>query len=170
MPFFAAHSAIGVVFCGSVMLDDHRCAGSHDHRGNLRLRRDRAGGKRQRRQAKAGDHRHLFIDDKLLRQALGDVGLTGIVAGNDFDLLAGDFVAVLLHVKFDRRFDLAAGRGGGPGHRQDETDFDGVFGKRQAGKAEAQSHTGTYAQKLSTQQHFDPPARSLEKASRWGCG
>ena len=44
----------------------------------------------------------LVARDQLLRQALGDVGrdAAGILA-DDLDLLAGDGVAVLLHVELD---------------------------------------------------------------------
>ena len=79
---------------------------------------------RERRQAEAGQHRHLVVDDQFLGDALGDVGVAGVVLDNDLDLLAGHRRAVLLHEELDGRLDLPAGRGEGAGHRQDEPDLD----------------------------------------------
>ena len=82
MPFFAAQSAIGTVGLRQGE------AGAHDEgRGlgdggawrrpsrprHLGLGGDRRGGKRQRRQAEAGEHADLVVDDQLLREALGHV-------------------------------------------------------------------------------------------------
>ena len=56
--------------------------------------------------------------------------LSGTLAGiaqDDLDLLAGDRVAVLLHVEIDGGLDLLAGRGLLPRHRHDEADLDGVL-------------------------------------------
>ena len=49
----------------------------------------------ERRQAEAGQHGDLVVDDQLLRQPLGDVGHAGVVLEDHLDLLAGDRVAVL---------------------------------------------------------------------------
>ena len=50
--------------------------------------------------------------DQLLRQALGDRRIDAAdVLGDDLDLLAGDGVAVLLHVELDAVVDLHAGVG-----------------------------------------------------------
>ena len=63
-------------------------------------RRDR---KRGRRDAEAGDDVDLVVDDQFLRDALGVVGNGAVVLDDDLDLLAGDGVAVLLHVELDGR-------------------------------------------------------------------
>ena len=54
----------------------------------------------------------LVAHDQFLREPLGDVGrdAAGILA-DDLDLLAGDRVAVLLHVELDAVVDLRAGIG-----------------------------------------------------------
>jgi hypothetical protein len=54
------------------------------------------------------DDRNLVVDDQLLCQALGVVGNTGIILDDEIDLLAGDGVAVLLHVKLDAGLHLLA--------------------------------------------------------------
>ena len=55
-------------------------------------------------------------------------GTARVVLQDDFDLLAGDGIAVLLHVELDRVVDLLAGRGLAAGHRQDQADLDGLLG------------------------------------------
>ena len=67
---------------------------------------------RFRRQREAGQDVDLVAHHQFLRQALGDVRVraAGILA-DDLDLLAGDLVAVLLHVKLDAVVDLRAGVG-----------------------------------------------------------
>ncbi|MDQ0609611.1 hypothetical protein QFZ83_003782 [Variovorax sp. W1I1] len=84
------------------------------------------GGQRGRRDAEASDHVHLVVDDEFLCEALGDVGRGHVVLDDQLDLLAGHGVAVLRHVKARRGFDLPAGGGLLPGHRQDEADLEGV--------------------------------------------
>ena len=64
----------------------------------------------------AGEDVDLVAHDQLLRQALGDVrrDAAGVLA-DELDLLAGDRVAVLLHVELDAVVDLgAADRRTGP--------------------------------------------------------
>ncbi len=65
---------------------------------------------------------------ELLRQALGDVGrdAAGVLA-DDLDLLAGDGVAVLLHIKLEAVVDLRAGIGELAGIFVDHADLDGVL-------------------------------------------
>ena len=119
--FFAAHSAIGAVTCGSVnpvrTMNGERVGimrrrrGHHDHR-HLRFGCDRRGGERERRQAETREHAHLLLHDELLRDALGRLGReAGVVLDDQLDLAAGDGVAVLRHVEPARGFDLLAGRG-----------------------------------------------------------
>ena len=81
-------------------------------------------------------HVDLVVDDQLLREALGVVGDAGVVLDDELDLLAGDGVAVLLHVELDGRLDLLAGRGLLAGHRQDEADLDRVLRPGRAGQGE----------------------------------
>ncbi len=95
--------------------------------------RDRRGGQRQRRQAEAGQHRDLVVDDQLLREAPRRVGHAGVVLEDHLDLPAGDRAAVLRHPELDRAVDLPAGGSGLAGHRQDQADLDrpGIGGLRQ---------------------------------------
>ena len=67
---------------------------------------------RFRRQREAGEDVDLVAHDQFLRQALGDVRVraAGVLA-DDLDLLAGDGVAVLLHVELDAVVDLRGGVG-----------------------------------------------------------
>ena len=64
--------------------------------------RDLGDGQRVRRQREAGEDVDVVAHDQFLRQPLGDVGrdAAGVLA-DDLDLLAGDGVAVLLHVELD---------------------------------------------------------------------
>ena len=69
----------------------------------------------------------MIVDQQLLRQTLGLVGRAGRILADQFDLLAGDRVAVLLHVELDAVVHL---RGricelAGIGHEQ--ADLDGVL-------------------------------------------
>jgi len=73
--------------------------------------------------AEARDEADLVVDDQFLRETLGIVGNRRVVLQDDFDLLAGDGVALLLHVQLDRIVDLLAGRGLAAGHRQDQADL-----------------------------------------------
>lgn len=69
----------------------------------------------------------MIVDEHLLRQALGLVGRAGCIFAYQFDLLAGDNVAMLLHVELDTVIHLR-GRIGELtriGHQQ--ADLDGVL-------------------------------------------
>ena len=68
----------------------------------LASRRDVADRERVGRQDQPAEDVDLVAHDQLLREALGDVGrdAAGVLA-DDLDLLAGDGVAVLLHVELD---------------------------------------------------------------------
>ena len=81
---------------------DDRGGGVHHDHEFLRLRRDLGGGERIRGQREAGQDVGIVAHDQLLREALGDLGGDAAdVLADDLDLLAGDGVAVLLHVEFD---------------------------------------------------------------------
>src|SRR6516164_3929812 len=80
LPFLAAHSPMIHDGC-DLGLGDERTIGKHG-------RRDAA-----------GDDVDLVVDDHLLHEPARVVGHAGIVTENDFDLLAGDHVAVVLHVE-----------------------------------------------------------------------
>ena len=58
--------------------------------GIFALGGDRRGGQRQRRQAEAGEHVDLVVDDQLLREARVVSGDAGVVLDDQLDLLAGD--------------------------------------------------------------------------------
>ena len=78
----------------------------------LASRRDVGRRQRVRRQQEAGEDVDLVAHDQLLREPLGDVGRDAAdVLADDLDLLAGDRVAVLLHVELDAVVDLDAGVG-----------------------------------------------------------
>ena len=122
-----------------------RGAGRHHDLGYLALRGQRRRCQRGRRHAKSGDDVDLVVDDQFLRQPLGIVGKCRIVLQDHFDLLAGDGVAVLLHVQLDRVVDLLAGRSLTAGHRQDQADLHGVLrmGRRQRpGKSSCEGERG----------------------------
>ena len=90
---------------------------------------DAGGAERFGRQREAGEDVDLVAHDQFLRQALGDVRIraAGVLA-DDLDLLAGDGVAVLLHVELDAVVDLRAGVGELAGIGSDDADLDGVLG------------------------------------------
>ena len=112
---------------GRALGNDRGARRHHDFR-NLGLRRQRRRRKGGRRHAEARDEIDLVVDDQFLRQALGVVGNRRVILEDDFDLLAGDGIAVLLHIELDRVVDLLAGRRLAAGHRQDQADLDGLLG------------------------------------------
>ena len=91
--------------------------------GVFALRGDRRGGQRERREAEAGEHGDLVVDDQLLRDAPGRVGHAGVVLEDQLDLASGDRVAVLRQVEPGAGLDLPAGGGERAGHRQDQADL-----------------------------------------------
>ena len=112
---------------GRALGNDRGARRHHDFR-NLGLCRQRCRRECGRRHAEACDEIDLVVDDQFLREALGVVGNRRIILQDDFDLLAGNGVAVLLHIEFDRVVDLLAGRCLATGHRQDQADLDGFLG------------------------------------------
>ena len=92
-------------------------------RGNV-ARRQRIG-----RQREAGKDVDFVAHDQFLRQALGHVGCdaAGILA-DEFELLAGDRVAMLLHIELDAVVHLRRRVGELPRIGQDEPDLEGVLG------------------------------------------
>src|SRR5262249_20464164 len=70
---------------------------------------------------------HLVVDQKLLRDALGDIGNAAIILDDELDLLAGDGVALLLDVELGACRHLLADGGELAGHRDDQPDFDGLL-------------------------------------------
>ena len=75
----------------------------------------------------------LVVDDHLLDEAAGVVGHTAIVPQDDFDLLAGDHVAVVLHVEPCAGPGLPArGSEPGSGHRKAHAHFDHVLRRRRS--------------------------------------
>ena len=65
---------------------------------DLRSGRQRRYGEGGRRDAtkQQGD---FIVDDEFLRESLADIRYAGVVLEDNFNLLAGDRVAVLLHVE-----------------------------------------------------------------------
>ena len=84
-------------------------------------------------------------------------GNRGIVPDDDLDLLAGDRVAVLRLVKLDRRGFLLAGGLLLAGHRQNEADFDRVFGECRVGRRQAERGGGGEESSYAT--WFPPKTR-----------
>src|SRR4029077_17735339 len=82
-----------------------------------------------RRERETGEDVGLVAYDEFLRQALGDVRVrTAGILADDLDLLAGDGVAVLLHIKLDAVVDLRRGVGKLAGIGADDADLDGFLG------------------------------------------
>ena len=110
----------------------HRGARDHDDGRDLRLGDERTIGKHGRRDP-AGDDVHLVVDDHLLHEAPRVVGHAGIIAQDDFDLLAGDHVAVVLEVKSRAGRGLPTGGGEtGAGHGKAHADLDHLLRGRRA--------------------------------------
>ncbi len=65
----------------------------------------------------------MIVDDHFLSDALGIVGNASVVTNDQFDLLAGDHIAVLRDVKIGGRGDFTAYRARGAGHRCDNADL-----------------------------------------------
>ena len=76
----------------------------------------------------------LVVHHQLLGQPLGHIGIAGIVLDDQFDLLAGNRVAVLLHVEPGAGGELLAGRGERPGQRHEQTDLHGLLGEARRGE------------------------------------
>jgi hypothetical protein len=102
------------------------------------------GSKCSRRDAEAGNETDLVVDDQFLGEALGVVGKGSIIPEDDFDLLAGNGVAVLLHIQLDRIVDLLAGRRLAARHRQDQADLDAFLRARGHHRERAQHRSAKY--------------------------
>ncbi len=102
------------------------------------------------------------VDDQFLRETLGIVGNRRVVLQDDFDFLAGDGVALLLHVQLDRIVDLLAGRGLAAGHRQDQADLHALLrpSRRNGGDARKYNAGSGPRQRFSANEHErSPPDR-----------
>src|SRR5262249_36403962 len=75
-----------------------RRAGDHDDGRDLRLCDELAIGEHGWRDS-AADDVHFVVDDHLLHETPRIVGHAGIIPEDDFDLLAGDRVTVVLHIE-----------------------------------------------------------------------
>ena len=93
---------------GRPLGDDER-AGQHHDLENLCLGRKRCGGKRRRRDAEARDQLDFVIDDQLLREARGIVGVGAVILNEHFDLALRDDVEILTDIELDRVVELLAG-------------------------------------------------------------
>ena len=116
-----------------------------------------------RRHAEASDEIDLVVDDQLLREPLGVVGNRRVVLEDDLDLLAGDGVALLLHVQLDGVVDLLAGRGLAAGHRQDQADLDRILRARRRQRRGARDGSQRYRPRQHFRRHrhqCSPPDRS----------
>src|SRR5882762_2615691 len=143
-------------------LGDDRGAGRHHDFRDLRLGRQRRRRQRCGSNAEARDEADLVVDDQFLRETLGIVGNRRVVLQDDFDLLAGDGVALLLHVQLDRIVDLLAGRGLAAGHRQDQADLHALLrpSRRNGGDAREYNAGSGPRQRFSANEHErSPPDR-----------
>ena len=135
--------------------DNDRRGRVHHHHEFFRLLRDGGGSDRIRRQHPAGQDVHLVANDEFLRQPLGKVGRNAAnVLADDLDLLAGNGVAVLLHVGLDAVLDLDAGVGELSGERQHEADLDGALRIRGGMRAGGNRNCAQAYQQFS---HRNPP-------------
>ena len=83
---------------------------------------------RFRRQREAGEDINLVAHDELLRQPLGDIRVRSArVLADEFDLLSGNGVAVLLDVKLDGIVHLRRGVGELTRIGHDQSDLDGLL-------------------------------------------
>ena len=69
--------------------------------------------------------------------ATGDVGDASVVLHDQFNLLAGDHIAVELHVETGASDFLAAGSGLRAGKRSDQADFHGLLRQGRRGELES---------------------------------
>ena len=99
-----------------------------------------------RRDAHAGQHVDLVVDDQLLREAARLVGQAGVVLDDQLDLLACYRVAMLRHIQACSGFDLAAGGGLLARHGQHQADLEFLLGHH-TGRAGGQGSQGQGLQK-----------------------
>ena len=110
---------------------DDRGRGVHDDGELLRFGRNVADRERVRRQDQATENVDLVAHDQFLGEALGDIrrDAAGILA-DELDLLAGDRVAMLFHVKLDGVVHLRRRVGELAGIRHDQADLHGLLRAR----------------------------------------
>jgi hypothetical protein len=116
---------------------DDRGRRIHNNQKLLCFGGDIRGAERFWREREAGKDVDLVANHQFLREALGDVRVraAGVLA-YEFDLLAGNRVAVLLHEQLDAIVHLRGGVGKLAGVGHDQADLDGVLRLRGAGKRE----------------------------------
>jgi hypothetical protein len=107
-------------------VDRDRCARDDHHGGDFRLRDKLGERERGRRDAREHDV-DLVVDDHFLHDAACYVRHPRVLAHDQLDLLAGDPVAVELHVELGARERLAADRLEAAGQRQASADLDDVL-------------------------------------------
>jgi len=89
------------------------------------------GGERVGREQESGQDIDAVTDNQFLCEPFRHVGRrTADVSADDLDLLAGDGVAVLLHVGLDAVVELDAGVGELAGQNVDQPDLDGALRAR----------------------------------------
>ena len=110
---------------------DDRCSGVHHNHQLLCFRRNVACTQGFRREHEAGENIDLIAHHQFLRQSLGYVGIwaAGIPA-DDFNLLAGNSVTMLLDIKLYGIVHLCGGVGELTGVGHDQSDLDGLLGLR----------------------------------------
>src|SRR5262249_41016513 len=102
--------------------------------------------------AEAGEESDLVVDDEILRDALGVVRHRAVVLDDQLDLLAGNGVAMLCHIKLGGGGLLFAGRLLLARHRQDQPDLD-VLRLRAADRTECRGGAG-YGDKRPLSHYF----------------
>jgi hypothetical protein len=105
---------------------------------------------RVRRQRKARENVGVIAHDQFLRQPFGEIGRHAAdILADEFELLAGHHVAVLLHIELDAAVELDAGVGELARIRIDDADLDSVLGQRRAaGDGERRRQSRKAAQKF----------------------
>ena len=143
--------------------DDRRRRVHVDHEF-LGLRRDVAGRERIGSECKSGEHVDVVAHHEFLREPLGDIrrDAAGVLA-DEFDLLAGDGVAVLLHVELDAVVHLGGEIGELARVGQDHADLDRLLRARRGSGENDCGNAGNTNESFS---HGYPPLVYLSGISQ----
>ena len=82
------------------------------------------------RDDETGKNVDMIADDELLCQTLGGIRRAGVILAQEHDLLAGDHIAMLLHVQLDAIVHLRGRIGELAGVGHDQPDLDGLLRMR----------------------------------------
>src|SRR6185312_308438 len=114
---------------------DDRSRRIHHHHEFLGLGGNVGDRERVRRQRKARENVGVIAHDQFLRQPFGEIRRhPADILADEFELLAGDRVAVLLHIELDAVIELNASVGELARIGIDDADLDGVLSKRRTAR------------------------------------